>query len=143
MANSIDFPLSGAVNQSWDFWLKSVSSQMGFINIRNVSSSDHEIEQKIVEDIAGYGRQLGKINAVLMAIIENPELKDLTAGEEQALNDFTGMVTAIQAIKGSKRSPDKLMTAIDLMISEIRSLRVDNKSVYTRAVKRVRDGLEI
>ena len=55
MDSSLRFPFSGAVTQSinpWDFWIRSLSSQLGFINIRNVTSSDYRIEKEIIEDVA-------------------------------------------------------------------------------------------
>lgn len=129
MANPINFPLSGAVTQSinpWDFWIKSFSSQMGFINIRNVTSSDYRIEQEVVENVASYGKQPGKINDVLMTIIDNPGLKNLDQGQAQSIDDFRETVSEIEQVKKKWSSPTSLLSAGDTVVRELKALKSDD-----------------
>jgi hypothetical protein len=60
------WPLGGDVTQ-WirTSWIKSLSDQTGFININNVRAGDPEAERRIIEDVASYGRQLGRIMEAL------------------------------------------------------------------------------
>lgn len=57
-ATYMNFPLSGATTISQQFM-----HDMGFININIVNTGDDpkgsEIEKEIIDEVAGYGRQLG------------------------------------------------------------------------------------
>jgi hypothetical protein len=76
------WPLGGDVTQ-WirTSWIKSLSDQTGFININNVRAGDPELERRIIEDVASYGRQLGRMMEALDVVIGHLRLgegKDLT-----------------------------------------------------------------
>ncbi len=54
----VNFPLSGAVNQAFDFmnsWFRAIGSQFGLVNITVGSTADPEMEKKILEDVGTYG----------------------------------------------------------------------------------------
>src|ERR671915_602434 len=83
------WPLGGDVTQ-WirTSWIKSLSDQTGFININNVRAGDPELERRIIEDVASYGRQLGGIMEapdVLLAPRRFGGDKALTADERHGL----------------------------------------------------------
>jgi hypothetical protein len=87
------WPLGGDVTQ-WirTSWIKSLSDQTGFININNVRAGDPELERRIIEDVASYGRQLGRMMEALDVVVGHLRLgegKDLTADERHALRDFS------------------------------------------------------
>ena len=57
-------PLSGDVNQTinpWTWYMSSVGSQFGLININMGKSSDPELEAQILEDVGTYGKQIGQL----------------------------------------------------------------------------------
>ena len=88
------WPLGGDVTQ-WirTSWIKSLSDQTGFININNVRAGDTELERRIIEDVASYGRQLGRMMEALDVVIGHLRLgegKDLTADERHALQGLLG-----------------------------------------------------
>ena len=90
------WPLGGDVTQ-WirTTWIKSLSDQTGFININNVRAGDTELERRIIEDVASYGRQLGRMMEALDVVIGHLRLgerTDLTADERHALQDFSDLV---------------------------------------------------
>jgi hypothetical protein len=98
------WPLGGDVTQ-WirTTWIKSLSDQTGFININNVRAGDPEVERRIIEDVASYGRQLGRIMEALDVVIGQLRLgerTDLTADERHALQDFSDLVRQVQMLKG-------------------------------------------
>jgi hypothetical protein len=98
------WPLGGDVTQ-WirTTWIKSLSDQTGFININNVRAGDPEVERRIIEDVASYGRQLGRIMEALDVVIGQLRLgerTDLTADERHALQDFSDLVQQVQMLKG-------------------------------------------
>jgi hypothetical protein len=82
------WPQGGDVTQ-WirTTWIKSLSDQTGFININNVRAGDPEVERRIIEDVASYGRQLGRMMEALDVVIGQLRLgerTDLTAAERHA-----------------------------------------------------------
>ena len=86
-----NYPFSGAVDVSQRF-----IQQMGFININNLKTGDEqkgpEIEKKIIDDVASYGRQLGWIIEVLNIIVNRYELKDLTDEEYSSMDQFFDLI---------------------------------------------------
>lgn len=144
MSNTNHFPLSGAVTQTInpvEFWIKSVSTQMGFVNIHNTCSSDHKIEQRIIEDTASYGRQLGKINDLLATVINKPDLNNLSYDEQLTIDEFRKMNAEIEAVKSKYKTPETLLSSIDTMITEIRKLKVHDPDTHDIAMSRLTDGL--
>ncbi len=74
------FPLSGDVMQDigtfwslpWRWWLNA-NPQFGFININKMESSDPKLEQDVVENVASYGTQLGRIIGALGVTVSRTE----------------------------------------------------------------------
>ena len=89
-AGSFQFPFSGDVTQAinpWTWWLR-LMSQIGFININLTKSSDPEMERRITENVAGYGKQLGRVIDVLDALLVNSATTEWSADQKKALGDF-------------------------------------------------------
>ncbi len=106
------WPLSGDVTQAWATWARMVG-QWGLINI-NVggdSTPDPVLERRIVDEVASYGRQLGRISEALEALIEATVTEEAADGQrldrsklkrdEQiaALLEFRAMLRQIEAVK--------------------------------------------
>ena len=109
---SFFWPLSGDVTQAWTTWAR-LMGQWGLINI-NVggdSTPDPVLERRIVDEVASYGRQLGRISEALEALIEATVTEDTADGQrldrgklkrdEQiaALLEFRKMLKQIEALK--------------------------------------------
>ena len=103
--SNVNFPLSGAVNQAFDFWssfFRATGSQFGLVNLTVGSSADPEVEKDILEDVGTYGRQLGRIGDALRVVIERIEHTDpgkFTPEQKKALVAFTYQVDKIDEIK--------------------------------------------
>ncbi len=57
-------PLSGDVTQTinpWTWMFNPVGSQFGLVNISLGKSSNPDVEQEVLEDVASYGKQLGRL----------------------------------------------------------------------------------
>ena len=137
-----NYPWSGDMAQAinpWELWIRSISSQMGFINIRNVNTGDAAIEQEVVETVASYGRQLGRINDAVATLINKSDLKNLTETDRAAIADFRDMVADIEAVKQRHISPARLLAALDAVLEGINDLKSGNPEVYKTAVRRIRD----
>jgi hypothetical protein len=101
----LHWPLSGDVTQwinpSW--WMGSLAQQFGFININETSSADPQLEQRIVAEVASYGRQLGWISEALETVIgcvRHAGLTDkLTGTEQRALERLDRLVHDVQRVK--------------------------------------------
>ncbi|WP_153771647.1 hypothetical protein [Labrenzia sp. CE80] len=97
-------PLSGDVTQAINPWFdmfKAFGSQFGLININLGRSPAPEIEQKVLQEVGSYGRQLGRMGDALNVLIEKlePKLGDLTKEERLALDAFRVMLAEIDQIK--------------------------------------------
>lgn len=111
MANgsSVHYPLSGAVDQAFDFmnsWFRAIGGQFGLVNITVGSTADPETEKRILEGVGTYGRQLGRISDALRVLVEQAQksggLED--PQQKKALNAFLYQVEQIDAIKGKNKS---------------------------------------
>lgn len=143
--NNYNLPLSGAVSQvinPWNTWMKSVGSQMGFINIRNVTSSDPEIEQAIIENVAGYGKQLGKINDLLSIMTNHLPSKQLSSEDKQVIDEFTKMQEHIEAVKESRQSPDSTLLALESILGDVKTLKTTEPALYQQAIASIKELVE-
>jgi hypothetical protein len=138
-----NWPLGGDVTQrigTW--WIKSLSDQTGFININNVRSGDPEVERRIIEEVASYGRQLGRIMEALDVVIGHLRLgerNDLTADERRALQDFSDLVRQVQALKGDAGPPPLTLADLDRMLDDLQALKHQDPPTYQRMAARLRD----
>jgi len=89
------WPLGGDVGQAWSWWLNQSLRQFGLINIEQTVSSDPELERRIVTEVAGYGRQLGRMMEALSAVLEHSQNTPFTTDENKAISDFKQMALAI------------------------------------------------
>src|SRR5919201_1534574 len=93
-------PLSGDVTQDIDTSLiRSVGDQLGFININTSQSADPELERRIVTEVAGYGRQLGRILDALDVLVRHDRSPELSADERHALDELQALHAEIAATK--------------------------------------------
>lgn len=101
MTKSFQFSLAPdklwqAINP-WSFYQQ--GAQLGFVNI-NLGQTPHpEIEQKVLDEVGSYGRQLGRIGDALEVLIAHAGLKDLTKAESDALDILKGQLAEIRKVK--------------------------------------------
>jgi hypothetical protein len=140
-ASPLQFPFSGDVTQAinpWTWWLR-LMSQIGFININLTKSSDPEMERRITENVAGYGKQLGRVIEVLDALIAHTATAGWTADEKKALGDFLELAQEIAALKGDYMAPTK--ANIDRFLDGIRHLKQTDEQQYGEVLERLRKEL--
>ena len=145
----MNFPLSGATTISQQFM-----HDMGFININITNTGDDpkgsKIEKEIIDEVAGYGRQLGWVIEVLKIITDRYELKGLNRKESTSLKQFFDLNNNIKKIKqknkqteGVKQEPeDNMLTTgeINLMIEGIRSWEKIDEKEYNKMVSRIKSA---
>ena len=137
------WPLGGDVTQ-WirTSWIKSLSDQTGFININNVRAGDPELERRIIEHVASYGRQLGRMMEALDVVIGHLRLgerTDLTADERHALQDFSDLVRQVQMLKGDTSPPRLTVAELDRMLDDLQALKQQDPPAYQRLAARLQD----
>lgn len=106
MTKSFQFSLAPdqlwqAINP-WSFYNQ--GAQLGFVNINLGQTAHPEIEQKLLEEVGSYGKQLGRIGDALEVLIDHVRLDDLTEAETDALASLKGQLADIRAVKRRERS---------------------------------------
>ena len=135
------FPLSGDVTQAinpWTWWLR-MMSQIGFININMTKSSDPQMERQIIENVAGYGKQLGRIIEALDAMIDHTNSTGWSAEQKKALQEFTEIAREVAAVKGNFIAPTKVN--VDRFIEGIRQLKKEDEQEYGKLLERLKTEL--
>ncbi|HEX4860289.1 MAG TPA: hypothetical protein VFV07_03570 [Rhizomicrobium sp.] len=95
-------PLSGNVTQSinpWTWIFNPMGSQVGLININLGKSSNPDVEQEVLDDVASYGRQLGRIGDALLVLVDHFPDDKLAPKEKKAFADLRAMLAEIAAVK--------------------------------------------
>jgi len=136
--NSWLLPLSGNVSQPWSWWTDSMS-QVGFINVNEVQSSDPRMEKEIVENVAGYGKQLGRITEALEVLCERVDTAKLRETERRALREFSDMAAEIAAVKAGGSAATE--ANLDRLISGLHGLKQHDPEQYARVTQRLRSEL--
>lgn len=134
-------PLSGDVLQAinpWSWWTNAMG-QFGLINISSSASANPRLERDIVGKVASYGRQLGRINDAVYALLAHEDAGAFSASEQRAVDDFRRMADAINAMKEGHAAPTD--AALDELIAGIRFLRDRNPKEHARVVGKLRRAL--
>lgn len=92
-------PLSGPVNQAFQYWTKMTMGQVGLININMGKSSDPELEQKIIEDVGSYGRQIGQLSDALLAVLQHMKTESWDEESRSAVDAFRQQVKEVAKLK--------------------------------------------
>jgi len=96
-------PLSGNVTQTinpWTVFFNPIGSQIGLVNVNLGNSSNPAVEEQVISDVASYGKQLGRIEDVLVVLMTHfrPE-RALTKAENKAILDLKRMIEDIADVK--------------------------------------------
>lgn len=100
---SFRLPLSGNVTQSinpWTLLFNPIGSQVGLVNIDLGQSTQPEVEQEVLTDVASYGKQIGRIEEALIVLLDhfNPS-RPLTVQEQGAIEDLRELVAEVEKVK--------------------------------------------
>jgi hypothetical protein len=140
--NLYGFPLSGDVTQAFRWWTSLWSQwmgQFGFININLAKSSEPALERRIVENVAGYGRQLGRMIEALEALLAHTDRTSWTAAQKKAYEDFRELADAIAAEKGAWIAPTR--ENAERFLEGLRRLKETDVARYREIVDQVKTDL--
>ncbi|GAA4032743.1 hypothetical protein [Actimicrobium antarcticum] len=132
----LDGLMSSSLQQSinpWSFLFKP-SGQIGLFNV-SMKSGDPEMERNIIENVASYGRQLGRLNDVMSVLINHMPINGLTPDERHALAAFKALSQQIDAAKAGMVIPDE--QSIDKMIDGLAYLKMNSPDTYRRLTDRL------
>jgi len=135
----IRMPLSGDVSQTinpWTWWIRAWG-QFGFININETNTGDAELEQRIVREVASYGRQLGWTSEVLSIVLRHARYGDLTPAERDSIAQFDRVQTHVEAIKQGKRR-DAARNELDRLVRTVADLKHTDRGLFDAVAARLR-----
>lgn len=95
-------PLSGDVTQAinpWSWVYRSVGGQFGLININLGQSANPQLEERILDEVGSYGRQLGRIGEALEVLLDHAKLDRLGAHEREVLQDLRLQLAQVKRVK--------------------------------------------
>jgi ABC-type transporter Mla subunit MlaD len=102
-------------------------------------SSDPEMERRITENVAGYGKQLGRVIEALDALLVNTATAGWSAEQKKALGDFLELAEEIAAVKGDYIAPTT--ANVDRFLDGIRHLKETDEKQYGAILERLRKEL--
>lgn len=140
--SKVSFPLGGDVTQAinpWSWWLRSMG-QFGFININEMASSDQPLEQRIVGQVASYGKQLGRVEEALEVLLARMPREDLTAEEARAMGEFAAMRREIAAVRHGYLAVTE--GGVEAFIRGLQALRAHDPAAYGRVRERLQAELK-
>ncbi len=134
--------LDQAINP-WSWWFESSANQNqnGFINVTNYKSSNPQLEHKIVNEVAGYGMQLGIIEDMLEMMIDFLPKSKLTDEQKKTIERFQSMISEIKAHKEKSALDELGSNGIDGIISALETLKISDPDAYETAVRRLNEVL--
>ena len=140
--NGVRQPLSGDVWQAinpWSWWLEYTGQQVGFINIYQTEAGDPDKELEIVENVASYGKQLGRIVDALSMVLRHESFSDLEPDEELAKQRFLEMADEIAAARGKDITPST--ESVDRFLAGMSRMRKQDPQAYLTLRQRMLDEL--
>lgn len=99
------FSFSLAPDQLWQainpWTFNNPGAQFGLINIDMGATAHPETEQRILDEVGSYGRQLGRIGDALEVLIDHVRLEGLSQKESDALVILKGQLAEVRKVKSS------------------------------------------
>ena len=106
-------PLSGDVTQTinpWTWVFALQGAQIGLFNINLGTSSNPQVEHRILDEVGSYGRQLGRISEALEVLTDQLDRSALKPAERDAIDAFRGQMADIRKIKRGAAANDDAAT---------------------------------
>ncbi|HZS22498.1 MAG TPA: hypothetical protein VFA63_16140 [Pseudonocardiaceae bacterium] len=125
-------PLSGDVTQDIS---PAIGGQLGLVNINATRSGDPALEQRIITDVASYGRQLGWLVDAVDVLVRCQPREHLTKADIHALDQLHKLAEQVAAVK-KQAAVDR----IDRIVADVQALSQDPEANAV-AIQRVREAL--
>lgn len=125
-------PLSGDVTQDI---APSIGGQLGLLNINATRSGDPGLEQRIITQVASYGRQLGRLIEAVDVLVQHQSRHDLSEADVRALDQLHDLAEQIAAVK-----EHAVLDHVDRIVADVRTLSRDPYA-NAEAIRRIREAL--
>ena len=125
-------PLSGDVTQDI---APSIGGQLGLLNINATRSGDPELEQRILTEVASYGRQLGWLVDAVEVLARHQPRDGLSEADIRALKQLHELAKQVAAVK-----KQAVVDRIDRIVADVQALSEDPKA-NAEAIQRLREAL--
>jgi hypothetical protein len=121
-------------------WFSSTLGQYGFININEMQSDDPDLEKGVVNGVASYGKQLGRVIEALQAICDHlrPQDTEHWAPEQrEAVRSFLRLAEEIDAFKAGRQPVTK--GTINQLVDALRGLKRQDPGAFGRIQQGLRE----
>lgn len=125
-------PLSGDVTQDI---APSIGGQLGLLNINATRSGDPALEQRIITQVASYGRQLGWLIEAVEVLARRQSRRGLSDADIHTLDQLHELAERVEAAKEQAAREH-----IERIVSEVQALSRDPQA-NAEAIRRVREAL--
>ena len=125
-------PLSGDVTENIT---PSIGGQLGLFNINATRSGDPAVEQRIITEVASYGRQLGWLVEAVDVLVQRQSRRGLGEADLHALDQVHALAERVAAVK-----EQAALDHVDRIVAEVQALSRDPQS-NAEAIRRVREAL--
>jgi hypothetical protein len=101
MAN-FQMPLSGNVTQTinpMNWFNNFAGGRFGLINIDLGKSSDPALEQRILDEVGSYGRQIGQLSDALNAVLDHLDTASWSPEGRKAVRKFRNLLDDVNAVR--------------------------------------------
>jgi hypothetical protein len=121
-ARAVDLraPLSGDVSQAIRAAFADHVGQLGLINIGTAASGDPELERRIVDQVASYGRQLGWVLDAVDALIRARDPAAYGADDQEAFERVATLRADVEGLKARAAAE-----RVERLVDDVRTLRRD------------------
>ncbi|MFA9441558.1 hypothetical protein ACDA63_18160 [Uliginosibacterium sp. sgz301328] len=103
---NVYLPLSGDVSQAfsapWTWMSRLAAGQIGLVNINFGKSADPTLEQRILEDVGSYGRQIGQLADALDAVLKNLPVETWDKPARDAVDAFHYQLREVRRLKAAR-----------------------------------------
>ena len=127
------FPFSGNVQQAinpWQWWIGALTPMNGLINITQYESSNPKLEEEIIQHVAGYGKQLGKLVDAVSVLVELTDTKKLNTDQKKALQSLTELADALHAVKSQHHYQTLTPAQWEKILEELKKLKAEDKKAF-------------
>jgi hypothetical protein len=113
----------------------SIGGQLGLVNINATRSGDPGLEQRIITEVASYGRQIGWLLEAVDVLARRQPRRDLGEGDVRALDQLHNLAKQVVALK-----EQATLDQIDRIVADVQALSRDPKA-NAEAIRRIREAL--
>jgi len=114
-------PLSGDVSQAIESsFVRSVGGQFGFVNVNAGGAGDPALELRITEQVASYGRQLGRLLDAVDVLVRRDGGGELSPADQKAVDAVQKLRAEVEEVK--RRA---VTERVDRLVADVRTLAGD------------------